>query len=591
MLTVDRRLRPNDRPTLYIFAAWILVSAILITTGLPQILAGEYHGPDDALRMVQVRDLLAGQPWYDLHQYRMTPPDGTLMHWSRLVDLPIAALVLFFSLFLEAPTAERAAMIATPLLALLLTMLALGRLAWRMFDRNMAVLTCLVLMLLPLIIMQYKPLRVDHHSWQILTVAVAVWGLSWRKAAQGGTIAGLAMAFGLMISLEVIFIAAAFGIVLALRWLRDQSSRWWLVSYLQMLALGLVVLFVATRGLPDLATHCDVISPPQIGLFLIVALGTGALAVPAAIPRVPLISGLALSGLIGIAFVGWSAPQCLAPPFAGLDPLVREFWYANVAEGRPFWRAPLISSVAAVVQPLIALAIAIHLAMRSRDWTRVWWFEYAGLLAIAYLAGLLTFRSIAFASVLSAIPIAWFVMRVFERWRSHQTLLPKIKLAFVLYVVIFPAFPVVIYERSIAPEPAEPIITVQGTSCELRQSIGLLNELPAGRVFAPLDIGPVMLYKSHHSVVASSHHRAEQAMRDVIFSYISDAATAKRYIDQYEADYVVVCADLLETKNYSNRGGPEGLMSRLISGDVPEWLEEVELGGPEELKAWRVVRD
>lgn len=591
MVTGDRRLRPNDRPTLYIFASWILVSVILIATGMPQILAGEYHGPDDALRMVQVRDLVAGQPWYDLHQYRITPPDGTLMHWSRLVDAPIAAFVLFFSLFLEPPMAERAAMIATPLLALLLTMLALGRLAWRMFDRNMAVLTCLVLMLLPLIIMQYKPMRVDHHSWQIMSVAVAIWGLSWRRAAHGGTVAGLAMAFGLMISLEVIFIAAGLGLILTLRWLRDQNARWWLVSYLQSLALGLVALFAATRGLPDLATHCDVMSPPQIGLFLIVALGAGALAVPSAIPRVPLIAGLGLAGLIGIAFVGGTAPQCLAPPFAGLDPLVHEFWYANVAEGRPFWRAPLVGSVTAVVQPLVALAIAIHIANRSHDWTRVWWFEYAGLLAIAYVAGLMTFRSIAFASVLSAIPIAWLVMRVFERWRSHQTLMPKIKLAIMLYVLFFPAFPVLFYERAIAPEPTEPIITVQGTSCELRQSIGLLNELPAGRVFAPLDIGPVMLYKSHHSVVASGHHRAEQAMRDVIFSFISDAPTAKRYIDQYKADYIVVCADLLEPKNFAKRGGPEGLMSRLIAGEEPEWLEEVKLGGPEELKAWRVIRD
>ena len=151
MVIEDRRLRANERPTLYIFSAWLLVSVILIATGAPQILAGEYHGPDDALRMVQVRDLVAGQPWYDLHQYRITPPDGTRMHWSRLVDAPIAAFILFFSLFLDGPIAERAAMIVTPLSALLLTMLALGRLTWRLFDRNMAALTCLVLMLLPLL--------------------------------------------------------------------------------------------------------------------------------------------------------------------------------------------------------------------------------------------------------------------------------------------------------------------------------------------------------------------------------------------------------------------------------------------------------
>ena len=47
---------------------------------------------DDAMRLVQVRDLLAGQGWFDLTQYRLNPPDGVAMHWSRLIDLPIAIL-------------------------------------------------------------------------------------------------------------------------------------------------------------------------------------------------------------------------------------------------------------------------------------------------------------------------------------------------------------------------------------------------------------------------------------------------------------------------------------------------------------------
>jgi hypothetical protein len=46
---------------------------------------------DDNLRMMQVRAwLLGGQDWYDLRQYRLNPPDGLNVHWSRLVDLPIA---------------------------------------------------------------------------------------------------------------------------------------------------------------------------------------------------------------------------------------------------------------------------------------------------------------------------------------------------------------------------------------------------------------------------------------------------------------------------------------------------------------------
>ena len=48
---------------------------------------------DDNMRIMQVRALLHGQGWFDLRQYRMNPPFGENIHWSRLVDLPIAGLL------------------------------------------------------------------------------------------------------------------------------------------------------------------------------------------------------------------------------------------------------------------------------------------------------------------------------------------------------------------------------------------------------------------------------------------------------------------------------------------------------------------
>jgi hypothetical protein len=55
--------------------------------------AEESLSTDDAMRLVQVRDLLAGQNWFDPVQHRLAPPDGVIMHWSRLIDLPIAILI------------------------------------------------------------------------------------------------------------------------------------------------------------------------------------------------------------------------------------------------------------------------------------------------------------------------------------------------------------------------------------------------------------------------------------------------------------------------------------------------------------------
>ena len=48
---------------------------------------------DDAMRLVVVRDFLGGQGWYDSIQHRLNTPYGAEMHWSRLVDLPLAVIL------------------------------------------------------------------------------------------------------------------------------------------------------------------------------------------------------------------------------------------------------------------------------------------------------------------------------------------------------------------------------------------------------------------------------------------------------------------------------------------------------------------
>src|SRR3546814_13097967 len=74
------------------------------------------------MRLRQVRGLLDGQGWYDLRQYRLNPPGGFDIHWSRLVDLPIAGLILLFKPFVGTGEAERLACGIAPLLPLSITM-------------------------------------------------------------------------------------------------------------------------------------------------------------------------------------------------------------------------------------------------------------------------------------------------------------------------------------------------------------------------------------------------------------------------------------------------------------------------------------
>jgi hypothetical protein len=55
---------------------------------------------DDQMRLVQVRDFLAGQGWFDVRQYRVLPPEGISMHWSRYLDAGIAGMLTLAALVL-----------------------------------------------------------------------------------------------------------------------------------------------------------------------------------------------------------------------------------------------------------------------------------------------------------------------------------------------------------------------------------------------------------------------------------------------------------------------------------------------------------
>ena len=71
--------------------AFLLIALLLLVANVPAIAGMRFPDPDDTLRLVQVRDLVAGQGWYDLRQHRVDAPHGGVpMHWSRLVDIPLA---------------------------------------------------------------------------------------------------------------------------------------------------------------------------------------------------------------------------------------------------------------------------------------------------------------------------------------------------------------------------------------------------------------------------------------------------------------------------------------------------------------------
>jgi|GEM_PF-227241 len=587
----DRRLRSNEKPGRAIFLVWLTLCALLLLIARSRITEQRFPGPDDTLRLVQLRDLLGGQGWFDLHQYRIDAPDGVLMHWSRIVDAPLWLAMKVLTPLLGQAQAEQVTMVAMPLLVLGLILLAVGRLSWRLFDTQTAVLACLAVAFWPPILAQVQPLRIDHHSYQIMCVAMAGWALVWRSPLRGGAFAGTMMAMGTMISLETLPMAAAFSGILALRWFADHRERWWLVSYMQALALGMVLLFALTRA-TDLASHCDVIAPAHLGFFLITALGTGAIAALPQMPRPALFLMFCVAGATGLSFVALTGAECFVPPFSDLDPVLRQQWYLSVIEGLPIWHHPLDRAIPALLQVLVALGASVALWARNQDWQRRFWLEYSLLLFAAIVAGCLTFRSMSFPAVLGAVPMGWLALQLLRHFRATDRISAKLLSALAIYLLLLPSAPVVVYEKLIkrdSPAMQSGPVKVRDSACRLEDNAHLLDKLPPAKLFATLDIGPAALLKTHHSVVATGHHRAPRAMLAVINGFTAQPDQARQIIAVEAAQYVVFCSDLNESAKWRRTGGSDGLAAHLLTDDVPDWLERVDVGGPDELKVWRVL--
>lgn len=567
---------------------WLAISILMLVVNWHRIVEGRFLDPDDTLRLVQVRDLLAGQGWFDLHQYRVDPGASPVMHWSRIVDVPLALGILLFKPLLGQATAEHITVIIVPLLTLLALMAIVGRMAFRLFDKEIAGLACLACGFSPLLLTQFEPLRIDHHAWQIVSVMFALGALMSRRPWVGGVVAGLAIATGLSVSMEVLPFAAIFAAVLLLRWLRDPAQRWWLSGYLSSLAAGLVVLFLATRGVGDLTPRCDVVSPAHLYFFVIVALATSVIATKPKLTPVAVVGLLGLAGVVALALFALQAPQCMSGPFSNLDPLVREYWYDNVMEGRPFWMQPTAAAFPPIVQALIAIAVVAFLWRNSTGERHGWWLDYGLLFCGSLLVGLFVWRSMAFVGAMSAMPIGWLLQRLLLRFRAANGTLARFGVGVAGLVALLPASPVVVAKAIIPAHNWGLNGQLRESSCDLRQSARKLDRFGPVTIFAPVDIGPSLLESTPDSVVATGHHRAQLGMRDVILAFTSPEAQAHAIIRRHGARFLVICTDIAEPEVYAVKA-PHGLMAQLLKGKVPSWLQEVQLGTPDTFRVWKVV--
>lgn len=581
--TAASRSGPDLRLVAAVFAVAVVilvVRTLVGRAGLPF-----FADTDDAMRMVMVRDFVNGQGWYDLTAHRLNTPLGAEIHWSRLVDLPLALLLMAFTPFLGADVAMVVAGYAWPMILLALLLWLSARLALRLVGPE-GVLPALVLPVLsPAITAEFTPGRVDHHSVVILlTLAIAWAGIEAIRRPRFAILGGLFAATALAIATESLPTIAAAILVSGLLWVFDATKVATMRNFGLAFALGsmghLAIFRPPTRWLE---AACDVLSPVYVGVALAVAAAfTIASLIPAraAWQRLLILGAL---GLAGMAVVAWLYPQCLKGPYGELDPWLQANWIAGIIEAKP-WTST-ISELPAYAVAVGAPALLGTLVLLYRLWKvdadRPAWVALLVFLLAAAVIMLTQVRGARLA-VMPAMPAAaWLIVAARQRYLASPRLANIAGLA--LSWLAFSGLVLALLVTSVvnlAPGRARQVSEARASKepCLVPAAFADLAALPPERIMSPIDLGAHILLYTPHEVVAAPYHRNQQGVRDAFRFFNDPIADARAILDARGIGLVVLCPAMAELRGLPSRA-EDSFANLYAAGTLPAWLHDVSVPG------------
>ncbi len=559
---------------------------------------------DDATRLVEVHALRDGASWYDMTLARFGPAEPLQSHWSRLIDLPLAAM-LFASEQVTTPAhAELIVRAIWPLSLLLVLLYLLGREAAIRGGRSAALLTVALAVTCITVIVQFVPGRIDHHNAMILCATIGLLRLSRSlHDPHAGWSAGVLLGLGLAIGFEPLAVTVAgigFTVLFALRPGRAMlgPSR----AATAFAATLAIALLLAKAPMDFPVQHCDALSLNIVLLAAISALGVGVVQrYGARLSFAGKLAVLATAGGIGLAIYGWMEPACLAGPFGQVEPALFPIWLDRVLETRSIFAAARASDIL-VFTAAIYLALGLYSGAKllhapegsagaaastaRRDTHQL----DLAMLAVVTLLSCWQVKLLPYASCLAIPMIAVWLVR---RERTHgeatkpadrrKTITIAAGVAAIVGAAAWFAFsgePT----KSAAARAVQPVV-----DCASNAALAPLAQLAPGLTVADVNLGPYLVARTKLDVLSAPYHRLGRqilAAHEIFNAPVQEAEALLRKVD---AQYVITCPGLDSTRPRSGRPA-DSLQARLQAGTPPPFLAPVVLGATTPLRVWRFAR-
>jgi hypothetical protein len=571
----------------------LLFLAASVKLALPAINGGIFDAmsTDDAMRLVEVRDLIGGQGWFDVFQYRLDPP-GTSMHWSRVIDAPLAALILLLKPLLGMHSAEAVTLYFWPALLFAVALALIAAIAKQLSNNIKPLTAAVVLAVLSLpALVHFRAGAIDHHNAQIdLLLALVLMTTQIEQSVVKAALGGLMVSLSLAIGVEMLPAIAAIGLaVFGLFVWRGAPVARQAGAFGAGLAASSLLLAPALLPLSSLTAQvCDAFGGP---VLLLAAGGGISLVLMVGIDhyhptlRMRAVSGAALAIVLVSAFLALYS-GCIASPFAHLDPIVVSLWANNVAEAISFARMLQLfpEKVPAYYGfPIMTMGFAVIALIRSSPPERFRWI--VGIVTLAALIGVSFWqlRGAAGASMVAAPIFAASLTILWPRLASARNLL-------LLSVVASPVSldAVGLFAKPLIDVIFRPQAISDPSPCRSLSDVAALTRLPKGRVMAPLDLGPAILAETTHDVFAAPYHRNNEGNTAMIKLMLAPLPAAQQILSDRRVDYVITCSAAPDPNII--KLAPEGLEARLGRGEAPDFLEPLHLDPTHKISIWRVRR-
>jgi hypothetical protein len=595
---------------------WVAVAIGLLIQKAHAIHWFALSDTDDNMRFDQVRDWLAGQGWYDLRQHRMNPPVGFSIHWSRLVDLPLAGLLLILKPIVGTALADRWACAIAPMIPLLLAMMMLAVTVRRLVHRWAYALALPLLLFAGDAMGMWSPLRIDHHGWQLAFLMMTVAGLTEPDMRRSGIMVAVSSALSLAIGLEMLPYVAFAGAAVALHWAWDAGETPRMRSYGISLAVATVLCFLIFASNDNWHPVCDVLSPVWMTTVAAAALLLVAISfVPAPHPAARLALVMAAGAVAGAIYV-FGFPQCFGHRLEGIPPEADKLWLSHVSEARSILLHPISTVVQMAALPFVGMIGAIVAIVRR--WGTRAAAEWAPVTLFTIFATALLFWQIRTgpSAEMLAVPGATYIaLRGFVRLRQSSSVLVRVIGPVAAFLVASGAIFLVALDRvperftnlrvnqawaialgdghwPAAPKPgakAKPDLTkIANRKCPTIPALAPIGALPPATFFTLIDNGPRFITLTHHDAVAGPYHRNWRAILDTEHAFRGTPDQAHAIIVSHHAQYLLLCPHMSEATIYQAEA-PAGFYAKLQSGWTPGWLIRQPLPANSPYQLWKVV--